>query len=220
MSPQILSETFLRAASELNRASAEAILPALQEHIGDQEMSGLMGRGDHDAIVQIQAGLARIGLNPTLPERSGNLSGDELRKHLIVVGGPDVNHITASLLTQIPCKLTIIRSSQDRNIVRDIIHGQEYEPNVDETGKLRDYGILIRSLNPHDRSKSVLILAGAHGFGSLAAVVVAFQNEEMLQRQASMSSIGFECLVCHERDGADVSSFQRSSLIFSRELVP
>lgn len=216
MSPQILSETLHSNNEEAVRTAA--LLPVLQEHIREQELSGIMGRGDHDAVVQVQAGLARFGLESTVPERAGRLSGEELRKNLVVVGGPDVNSTTATLLERLPCQLVVTRNDEGRNIVRDLVHGQDYGPSVDPAGRPRDYGILVRAKNPDDPTKVVLILAGAHGFGSLAAAVVAFSNAIELQRQWQVFDSDFECLVCHERGDDRDDSPSRSSLVFSRRL--
>jgi len=177
-----------------------------------------MGRGDHDAVVEVQAGLARIGLSSTLPEVVGNPSDKELKKNLIVIGGPDVNELTYTLLDRLPVKLIITRNADGRDIVRDLVHNHDYEPTVEDNGKVRDYGILVRAPSPYDRTKHVLILAGAHGFGSMAAAVVAFQEEGSLQRKASISAVGFECLIYIERDGTQEDSYQDSSIVMTREL--
>ena len=216
ISPQILSETL---ESELETAATTtALMPALQEHLRDQELSGIMGRGDHDAVVQVQAGLARIGRESTIAERAGRLSGEELRKNLILVGGPDVNPTTAALLERLPCKLVVTRNSGGRNVVRDLVHGQDYGPSIDAAGRRRDYGILVRAKNPADPSKAVLILAGAHGFGSLAAATVAFSITTELQRQWQTGDSDFECLVCHERDDDRDDAPSTSTLVFTRQL--
>jgi hypothetical protein len=197
-----------------------SFLPALQEHIRDQERSGLMGRGDHDAVVQIQAGLVRIGLASIVTERTGRLTSEELRKNLILVGGPDVNPATADLLAQLPGKLFVTHNAAGRNVIRDDVHDHEYSPGVGSNGRYRDYGILIRAKNPRDRARAVLIVAGAQGFGSIAAAEMAFSSEvELYLRQHSLES-GFECLVCHEREGEgdDENPFSRSFIIFIRPL--
>jgi hypothetical protein len=218
VSPRILSETFLHRVDDTRRSTIESVMPLLQEHISNQELSGLMGRGDHDAIVQLQAGLARIGLDPTVPERAGRPSGEELKRHLIVVGGPDVNVTTSTMLERLPCKLIVTRNADGRNVVRDLVHRQDYGPSIESNGRSRDYGVLIRAKNPNNPSHEVLICAGAHGFGSLAAAVVAFECEEELLRSSDESGAGFECLVYYERDGEEENSLNRATLVFVRKL--
>jgi hypothetical protein len=218
--PVILSEHVLGSVDEAKRAHVREMLPSLRSYIGDQELSGLMGRGDHDAIVQLQAGLARIGMAATIPEFAGRPSGAELEKNLIAVGGPDVNPLTMSLLDRLPVKLVIAKDSHGHNVVRDLVHDQDYAPRSDrEASVVRDYGIVVRAANPYDRSKSVLILAGAHGFGSLAAAVAVFREDQFDQRLTGGASAGLECLVCHERDGDRENAAQRSSIVFVRDLV-
>jgi hypothetical protein len=218
--PSILSDHLLEAVDEDRREYMRDALPSLRDYIGDQELSGLMGRGDHDAVVQLQAGLARIGLASTIPEFAGRPSGADLEKNLIVVGGPDVNPLTMTLLDRLPIRLTITRNNHGRNIVRDLVHGQDYAPRSDrETNVVRDYGIIVRTVNPYDRTKALLILAGAHGFGSLAAAAAVFQENDFHRRWPAGSTVGYECLVCHERDGDHENATQRNSVVFVRELL-
>lgn len=97
--PRILSQRFLHRVDDARRSTVEMVMPLLKQHLGDQELSGLMGRGDHyDAIVQVQTGLARIGLDSTVPERAGRPSAEEMKRHLILVGGPGVNATTLTML--------------------------------------------------------------------------------------------------------------------------
>jgi hypothetical protein len=221
ISPLVLAEDLPSALDEAKRASIQEILPSLESYLGDQELSGLMGRGDHDAVVRLQVGLSRIGISVVIPEVTGRPSGDELANNLIVVGGPDVNWLTNALLERLPLKLTIVRNEIGRFVVRDLIHGQDYGPTSDkESGSVRDYGILVRAKNPFEADKDVMIMAGAHGFGSLAAAAVALQEEEALQRQLNGFPAGFECLVCHERDRVQGDAAQKNSIVIIRELRP
>ena len=220
LSAELLSETFLRKLEEFVQSGTELqARDLLQQHIRDQEHSGLMGRGDHDAVVQVQAGLARTGLQSTVPERIGRLSSEDLRKNLIVVGGPDLNPTTNTLLEQLPCKLIVTRNGQDENVVRDLVHDKDYSPGIGSDGRRRDYGILVRARNPKDPTKAVLIIAGAHGFGSLAAAEMAFSSEVELHQEQHAFDSGFEGLVCHEREDDHENSFSRSSLILIRPLL-
>lgn len=217
--PGILSDHLLDSVDEVKREYVRDALPSLRAYIGDQEFSGLMGRGDHDAVVQLQAGLARIGMASTIPEFAGRPSGVELEKNLIVVGGPDVNPLTMTLLDRLPIRLIITQNSHGRNIVRDLVHDQDYAPRSDrEANVVRDYGIIVRAANPYDRTKALLILAGAHGFGSLAAAAAVFQENDLHRRWGSDSTVGYECLVCHERDGDHENATQRNSVVFVREV--
>lgn len=88
------------------RQQAIHLLPHLEKHLADAEPSGLMGKGDHEAIVRVQAGLARAGLPKTLPVRSEDELGERRKDHLIVVGGPDVNGITKELLSLLQSRVT------------------------------------------------------------------------------------------------------------------
>ena len=220
ISPLALFEDFPRTIDEARRISVQDVLPSLQSHVGDQELSGLMGRGDHDAIVQVQAGLARCGLKKTVTELYESPSREAREANLIVIGGPDVNDLTRTLLDKLPVNFTIARNGRGRNVIRDMVHNHEYEPVNDEArGRIRDYGLLIRAVNPYGKAKSVMILAGAHGFGSLAAATVAFQDEVVQKRLAPLSNVGFECLVCHERDESQSGSAPLNTIVMVRELT-
>lgn len=212
LSPQILTETFPSKIPSPHRETMAELLPVLQQHIAQQESSGLMGGGDRQAIERVQSGLARAGVPTNLPERDGTSIGEHLTDHLILIGGPDVNEATKALMAEVGCKLVITRDSSNRNVVRDVLHDKEYGVVADGGGKLRDYGIIVRAKNPNDRTKTILVLAGAHGFGSRAAAEVCFSEEELMAKHVRNDPEGFECLVCYQYDGS-ASSTPRSSLV-------
>ena len=97
--PRILSQRFLHRVDDARRSIVEMVMPLLKQHLGDQELSELMGRGDHhDAIVQVQTGLGQDRSRLNSPERAGRPSAEEMKGHLILVGGPGVNATTLTML--------------------------------------------------------------------------------------------------------------------------
>lgn len=212
LSPQILTETFPEKLPSPRREMVMELLPMLQEHIAAQELSGLMGGGDRQAIERVQSGLARAGMPANLPERDGSSIGEHVTENLILVGGPDVNPATKTFMDQVGCTLVITRDRNNRNVVKDLLHNQEWGVVAEPGGGLRDYGVIIRARNPNDPTRTILILAGAHGFGSLAAAEVCFSVETLMAEHARNHPEGFECLV-HYQYGGSSGAAPRSSLV-------
>jgi hypothetical protein len=199
------------------RQQAIDLLPHLEKHLADAEPSGLMGKGDHEAIVRVQAGLARAGLPKTLPVRSEDELGERRKDHLIVVGGPDVNGITKELLSLLQSRVTIARDDSDRNVVQDLVYGQQYVASIGG-GEAWDYGILIRAPSPYQEGRLVVILAGAYGFGCVAAGFLAVNDIERMAELSRRHPEGFECIVSHRRSGAASSPTEENRLVLSRSI--
>ncbi|MFC9687617.1 hypothetical protein ACFTSF_03690 [Kribbella sp. NPDC056951] len=194
---------------------ATDLLPHIESYLRDQEPAGLMGRGDHEAIVRVQAGLARAGLPHTLPVRADYDLGERKKDNLIVVGGPDVNSVTKELLKLLDCAVTIAMDDSDRNGVEDLIHGQRYVTRAVEA-ETRDYGILIKAPSPYQEGKHVLILAGAHGFGCMAAGYLAVNDIANMANLSRRFPHGFECIVSYRRSGETLT--EKNLVVLARPL--
>jgi len=217
LSPRLLCESFPDSVSPRHRDVALSLLPDLERYVGEQEASGLMGKGDHEAIVRIQAGLARVGLRATLPVRSDHELGEHKLDNLIVVGGPDVNVVTKDLLTRLRCGLAISRGEHDRNVVEDLRHGIHYSTKYDNS-RLQDYGIIVKAPSPYQSGRVVVIVAGAYGHGCIAAGHLAVTAVKELSDYGRRYSRGFECVVSHRRTGETSSPIEENSILFAREI--
>ncbi|MEV4516790.1 hypothetical protein AB0K00_48535 [Dactylosporangium sp. NPDC049525] len=217
LSPAVLYETLPASVPPEKRDLVIELLPFIERHLADQESSGLMGRGDHEAIVRIQAGLARVGLRAVLPVKSADSLGEERRKNLIVVGGPDVNSVTKDLLARLRCGVTVLQNDNNRNAVRDLVHGQNYLVASDAT-EIRDYGILVKAPSPYQEGRHVIITAGAHGYGCIAAGHLAVTAERHMYRLSRDYPQGFECVVYHRRSRDSSNVAEENAIVLERPI--
>ncbi|WP_328332960.1 hypothetical protein OHA70_15330 [Kribbella sp. NBC_00382] len=217
LSAQTLSEDLPgRVPAEL-REQAVIMLPHVVKNLAEQEPSGLMGKGDHEAIVRVQAGLAKAGRRRMLPVRSDDNLGDSRSDNLIVVGGLDVNEVTNDLLGRLRCSVTIARDEFDRNYVEDLVHRQRWSMTPSEKDTW-DYGIVVRAPSPYQKGKYVVVLAGASGYGCMAAADVAVNATKRMADLSREHPHGFECIVSYHRTGDAVSSTETSEIVLFREL--
>jgi hypothetical protein len=177
------------------------------KHVEDQEISGLIGRGDVDAIINMVVRFAslRVPGKPTILP-SSKIS-DWNAHNFVVIGGVDVNPFMSALSARLGCQLEGARNDQGRNVIRDLKLRTEYP--VEPVGRLNDqgqpivldYGILARGRNPDNPDRTVLLLLGAHGLGTFAASEICLRDEEQkrLYRQLRDYHGQFECLIRCER---------------------
>jgi hypothetical protein len=217
MSPAVLTESLPDRVPDNLKQPAIDLLPHIEGHLRDQEPAGLMGRGDHEAIVRVQAGLARAGLPNTLPVRADHELGERRKSNLIVVGGPDVNSVTKELLQLLQCTVTIARDDSDRNGVEDLIHNQRYEMKSGDQ-ETRDYGILIKAPSPYQEGKHVVILAGAYGFGCMAAGYLAVNEIAQMADLSRKFPNGFECIVSYRQSGGAPTPTEKDLIVLNRPL--
>jgi len=89
--------------------------------------------------------------------------GRDLEADLLVLGGAKNNAVTARLLAHLP---GLPFTSSDEAIVWQGVafEGETSGPNV-----IRDYGYVVRAPNPFAPGRRVVIVAGSHTFGTVAA---------------------------------------------------
>lgn len=203
------------------------IADILKQHIEQQEISGLVGRGDFEALAMLN--LFQATRSHHTPRAVFDSDIDRMDStNLVLIGGPDVNLLTRNLAPRLGCQLKFIINHQGWNSVYDARLGTEYPTcdSVNAQGEpIRiDYGILARGRNPEDSSKVVLLLSGAHGWGTAAATDVAIQPKyrRRLRRELQDSGGHFEALVRSEHllepNGATQHNF--ATLEFMRPIFP
>lgn len=142
----------------------------IQEEHYIWERSGLVGVGDVLALNELRQQLQRAGVAQLPLTPSHQLTGLERRGNLVLVGGPHSNQVTAEIMQRLP--LTFHFGSldvHDANIY-DTSTGDTMQCVVDARDQLLvDQGIVIRAVNPFNRERNVVILAGSFGFGTSAA---------------------------------------------------
>lgn len=165
------------------------------EPLNKWEKSGMVGKGDIIALVDIQNQLRELGFEGKIVESKELNSGDH-RKDLVLIGGPDGNSVTATMMREIDRVLSyeFTWNSGVGNVVIDRTTGSTSAPQYDESGDpTSDYGLIIRSVNPLAPKKAeIVILAGCWGFGTAAAAELLRDRKFLRQQRKSKH---FETLV-------------------------
>jgi len=193
----------------------EELLAAVVQRVDQQEISGLIGRGDFEAITRLVTRFASVRLPTDLPIlRPSELLPAQRKHNLVLIGGGDVNSLSADFSERLGCHLITTLNDTDHAVIRDLHLDKEYAVEIngpDARGVKRtvDYGVLARGRNPENPDREVVVIAGAHGFGTLAAaeVSVAREHQRRLLRDYREYR-GFEALVRYERQDHDSAKGQ------------
>lgn len=88
----------------------------------------------------------------------------DLKRNLIIIGGPAVNMIMARLNEKLPIRMKQVEHGAFKfsNIYSDVSHRSYSEENN---------GIIVKTRNPFDKTKEVLVLAGRRSAGTKAAIL-------------------------------------------------
>lgn len=93
-------------------------------------------------------------------------------KHLIVVGGPHTNALTARILKEHAAVLKL-SIGKDNAIVVD---GQTFAPEMEDGRLVRDVGVIIACPNPFKAGKRAIVFFGSHTFGTEGAALFFSEN--------------------------------------------
>ncbi len=91
------------------------------------------------------------------------VTGDDLKKNLILIGGPIVNSITGKINSKLP-----IRFDVENKVIESTISKKEY-PND-------EIGIVVLAKNPFNKDKSILLVAGKRFSGTRAAIIAFLKH--------------------------------------------
>jgi len=154
------------------------------------ERTALLGTGDAMALAEVRQFLLRLGAKEPEVAFANDFPGDQLKRTLILIGGPDVNTITSDAVKSIRSSLRFGNPAIHEVSIRDI---STSPASVYPAGS-DDCGVIIRAKNPFALAQKVLILAGSFGHGTLAAARYAI-SEEFLKKRVVNSGLSLECLV-------------------------
>ena len=115
------------------------------------------------AYANINKTLSNINIS-TIPVSSEMTTKEHLDKNLIILGGPIANKVTENFWPLISKQLPFYFDQEKMTIIA----GQrEYCPQLDENNILiKDYGIIMRLLNPYNNNKYIVLAMGCHGFST------------------------------------------------------
>jgi hypothetical protein len=229
LAPEILLGTLADALDDMadTQHDRQIIIDRVMNHLHTQEISGLIGRGDLDAMVRILTRIAsmRFWSSPAVLHPSQVY--ERKTQNLILIGGKDTNSLTSMIAPRIGCQLESLINSEGHNVVRDskldVDHQVTWQAIPDAQGGIlrKDYGILACGTNPYNPERKVILLAGAHGLGSLAAAEICLSQkfEKRLYYDLLQFDGNFECLVSYQRvDGGPDDGKVTIDLEFSRGL--
>lgn len=219
--PDVLKDVPLR------QQDPQLITEIIMNHVGTQEVSGLIGRGDLDAIVSIVGKFASMRSTSRPLVVHPSQIHDRINHNLILIGGRDTNSLTNTLAGRLGCRLETLMNDEGHNVIRDsrlnVDFPVTWQGVPDDGGEIlrRDFGILARGRNPYNPDRDVLLIAGAHGLGSAAAAEICLSPkfEKRLYNDFRQYNGNFECLVSYERGEGGTSDGQpKINLEFSRPL--
>jgi DNA-binding MarR family transcriptional regulator len=138
--------------------------------LGSPEPHGLSKARAKDGVFATDLGLFLGTFLNYTPEISTKLDTEvreeDLRNNLILVGGPGVNFVTAKVNDKLP-----IRFERTKDFYSGF-HSTLSDKNYLEEG----YGIIVKTKNPFDKSKDILVVAGRRMAGTRASILAFLQK--------------------------------------------
>ncbi|MFG3338228.1 hypothetical protein [Glycomyces sp. NPDC048151] len=172
------------------------------------ELAGYAGLGDLDAYIQLKEQLRRAGVRKVELGPGHQVSDEQRRENLILLGGPHSNPLSAMVLRQLPNTFSFGAADGPGDFGKDAkIYDNILDSSMDckkgPSGELEtDQGIMIRCANPFAAKKSVLIIAGSWGFGTAAGTRL-IEDRIFLKNAVVNSGVAFEAVfTCKITDGS------------------
>lgn len=103
---------------------------------------------------------------------SEEVHDEVLRRHLIVVGGPNTNALTARILKEHAAALKLSIGPDNSIIIGD----DTYSPVVQNDRLTSDIGVIIACPNPWREKKRAIVFFGSHTFGTEGAAMFFSQT--------------------------------------------
>lgn len=188
------------------------------EEFREWDPCGLMGVGDAFALKELQRLLSRMGAKEPKVVYADRIlrDGDELKHPVIVLGGPDANSVTREFTIRIPSRFRFGDPSVNEVTISDVAGAapRSFSPRVKE-GSGVDYGLIVTVPNPLDPDQPMMILAGAFGYGTWAAVRL-LASPAFHKSSKRVLKGPFECLIRTEVIG---DTPQRTTVAELRSVV-
>ena len=151
--------------------------PEERQNVEPREFIYNLKYGDIDAYFEVIVTLLR--LYPKLKLRI--LSSGEAEKTrfdmaqtIILIGGPDYNHITSQFLskslTQVIYKSPYCNEQSCSYPNEIVLYHKQQKKEYFELDNLNDFGYFERIINPHNPKKKIILIGGCHTIGVTAAI--------------------------------------------------
>ncbi|MBI4683912.1 MAG: hypothetical protein HY755_01810 [Nitrospirae bacterium] len=151
--------------------------PEERQNVEPREFIYNLKYGDVDAYFEVVITLLRLYPNIKLRVLSAGEAENtriDLTRHLILIGGPDYNSITETILekgiTQFDYRSPYVKEKSTKNpeeiVVYDKLNDKEYCELTDK----KDFGYFEKIRNPNNPEKQILLIGGCHTLGVTGAV--------------------------------------------------
>ncbi|MFD0074568.1 hypothetical protein ACFVIY_19265 [Streptomyces sp. NPDC127166] len=171
-----------------------------------RERAGFAGLGDIEAYVKLKSQLHRVGIRDFDLGPGHQVSNEQRKQNLILIGGPHSNPMTALILQSLSTTLQFGAADgpggKDTTIYDSLLNAST-DCRVGPDERLQsDQGLIIRCTNPFAAEKTVLILAGSWGYGTTAAADL-MESGDFLKHPVVRSKSPFEAVFsCQIVEGA------------------
>lgn len=136
--------------------------------IGSPEPHGPTKERGHDGIYATNLGLFFGRFLNYTPSNSvkvdTEIKKEDLKNNLILIGGPAINHITSKVNSKLPIRFVKLKHNGS---YYDSFHSKISKKNYTD----ESYGIIVKTRNPFDKNKKILVLAGRKFKGTQAAML-------------------------------------------------
>lgn len=160
------------------------------------ERSGFIGIGSAMGLTELYNFFKKIGLHDFTVLYSDLIEGNSLKTNLILLGGPDANSISREALSRIKSTIKLGDPDLHEISIQDTKFKKLYSPRIDEnSNKLRtDYGLILKTKNPFNHNKQLLLIAGSFGYGTWAGIRY-ITSKEFLKNRIVSEGTSLECLI-------------------------
>lgn len=114
-----------------------------------------------------------------IPEFSTKLdtevSDEDLKNNLVLIGGPGINSITHMVNSKLPITFQRVREKENwYSAFHSNLTGRDYT----EEGN----AMIVKTKNPFDKTKEILVLAGRRSYGTRSAILAFLKNFDEICR--------------------------------------
>lgn len=184
---------------------------------GEESNPKYLGFGDASAMKHIVEFLSmKLMSKDPIHIRSyfeGKLLPEDRDNNIICIGGGKTNQVTTGILYDIHAPRHFFdrvgeNQLEESKVVRDSKNNWNVKPVVVNGNVIEDVGIIIKSKHPSYRHRTVIILAGAYSYGTLAAAKFATSEALLRQYEHIINSEQFEIVLKAKVDGFNVCEIE------------
>jgi hypothetical protein len=148
------------------------------------------GSGQVRALALIAPHLARayshVELqNVLFPDQ---VTGSNLERDLIILGGPITNSLTNKVLNKFDPSLPVTFDGSDI-VVTGNGHSERFSATTSDGTVLEDVGLILWGTNPFDEGKRLVLIGGSHTYGVTAAARYLTSHYGKLRKMSKKSFI-------------------------------